>query len=131
MHPTTRKLIAILLLIVGVEFWLTIGHGLLGLGIHALPILISVIVALVPPVNRLIDRALQKIRNPRPRTRAISSCCIALVATAYLLLTGFHQHKQFTPKLHDEFMQVLQMQMLARGHLWYPQHDLADFFESF
>ena len=45
--------------------------------------------------------------------------------------TAIYQHRELFPKMHDERMHLLQVQMLARGRLWMPPHAVADSFESF
>src|SRR5205085_1281309 len=50
---------------------------------------------------------------------------------AYFIFTAFHQERDLFPKTHDDQSYLIQMQMLAHGRLWMPQHPLADFFDTF
>ena len=75
---------------------------------------------------------LEKIRHPSPRGRMTMSVVVALLAIGYLLWTSlWQQDRDLFPKFHDEHMHLLQMQHLAQGKLWMPQHELADHFETF
>jgi hypothetical protein len=143
MHSRAQKIIAILLLVLGLQIWLTIGHGhgidvfvfhwhRIGLiGAYPQALIWAAAIALIPPARRFVFAQLQRMRDPSPAARAWSAVAIAIASTCYLLWTGHYQHRDFIAKFHDEFMHLLQIQMLAHGHLWYPQHPLADFFESF
>ena len=73
----------------------------------------------------------ERLSNPSPRAKAIPAVAIALLATLFLYVTARGQHRDFAPVLHDEYAYVLQAKMLAGGHLWMPEHELGDFFESF
>jgi 4-amino-4-deoxy-L-arabinose transferase-like glycosyltransferase len=86
--------------------------------------------ALLPWTRPVVARWLERVRHPSPRRRAVTACVVALLATGYLIATGVFQGRDFVPKSHDEHMYLLQMQMLAHGRLWMPQHPLADFFET-
>src|SRR3954447_26948038 len=80
-----RAVIGGLLLFVGLQLWLVVGHGMWGLGISRWIVLIAFLAALIPPVRRLIAFALDAIREPSPLARRITTIAIAVVATAYLV----------------------------------------------
>ncbi len=56
---------------------------------------------------------------------------ISIAAIVYLLLVVFIQGRPLIPLWHDEYMFLLQAQMLARLRLWMPAHPLGDFFDTF
>jgi hypothetical protein len=91
----------------------------------------AVTVAVIPPVSRTIGAGLNWARYPSPRARAVTATAIALLASAYFLFTALNQGRDLFPKTHDDQSYYLQMQMLAVGRLWMPQHPLADFFDTF
>ena len=129
-----KKIAAILLLVVGVQIWLVVGHGMWGRDLSKwllLGDLAVALLALIPPVGAGCAKALDFVRNPSPRTRRIATFLIALAATAYFVLTARQQGIDFFPRIHDESSYLIQTRMLLHGRLWEPQHPLADFFESF
>jgi hypothetical protein len=71
MSPTVRKIVTLLLLVVGVQFWLVLGRGDFGNMPGPIVWVAILLVALLPPVNRRIARALEKIATPSPRARLI------------------------------------------------------------
>jgi hypothetical protein len=95
------------------------------------PLVVVAGLAGIPVFGRWIDGVLERVRRPSDRTRAIIAVGIWVVATGYLVFTGFYQGRDFVAKLHDENMYLLQTQMLARGMLWMRQHPVADSFETF
>jgi hypothetical protein len=88
-------------------------------------------VSLLPPAARVINRLLDRIRHPSPRAAERAALAIAVLSAGYFLLTALLQDRDLFPKTHDEGSYAIQMQMLARGRLWMPQHPLADFFDTF
>ena len=116
-----------------------LGIGLLlwGLGHQGMPLLrwfsvaVAVAVASVPPVNRLLAVALDRIRRPSRRSLEYAGVLIGAAAAAYLIFTAFAQDRDLMTKTQDDCSYLIGARMLAHGHLWMPQHPLADFFESF
>jgi hypothetical protein len=88
-------------------------------------------VLLTAPLRRMIFAAMVRMRHPTPRARRITAAAIVVFSAAYLLRTTYYQHRALEPRIHDEYMHLVQMQLLAHGHLWLPAHPLADFFETF
>ena len=99
---------------------------------HALEIvaLLAILFA-APSIHRPIGRLLDWMREPTPLIRRLLTLSIWLIATAYLYWTAVHQGRDFAFKTQDEFMYLVQVQAVAHGHLWMPQHPLADFFQEF
>ena len=126
-----RKVVIALLLFVGVQVWLTVGRADFGkdlyrtLGVGAALLVVGAL------AGRFLIRLLDRIRHPSWRARIVAAVCIALLATAYLIFTGWYQGRNFQPKWQDEQSYIIQFRMLAHGRLWYPKHELADFFDSF
>ncbi|MEA2734959.1 MAG: hypothetical protein QOE14_1410 [Humisphaera sp.] len=131
MSPTLRRISTLLLLVVGVEIWLVIGRGQYGSSppLHVMIPLIAV--ASLPPVYRRVANWLERLRHPSPRARMITALAVFAAATTFLIWTGFYQDRNLFPRVHDEQMHGLQVQMLSRGRLWMPQHPAADSFETF
>src|SRR5688500_12800871 len=92
---------------------------------------VAVLVAAIPTVRETALGLLAKWRTPSPATRRWVAIFVAALAAIYLLATALYQERDFFPRFHDEHAYMLQAQMLARGRLWMPQHELADFFETF
>ena len=100
--------------------------------LHALEIVgLMAILFILPPIHRPIGRLLDWMRRPTPAIRRMATLAIWVVATAYLYWTASRQGRDFSFKTQDEFMYLVQVQALAHGHLWMPQHPLADFFQEF
>ena len=78
----------------------------------------------------LADR-LDRDRYPSARRRRTNALRIWIVASAYLTLTALRQHRDFSMRVQDEMMYLLQVRMLAAGHLYLPAHPMADFFQTF
>lgn len=74
---------------------------------------------------------LAPLRDPSARNRAWIAAAIWAVAFVYLIATARQQHRDLFPRIHDECSYTIQAKMLAEGRLWLPQHELADFFETF
>src|SRR5258706_1871516 len=90
-----------------------------------------VALAFIPSVNARLSRALDRLRAPSPRIKWITAAAIFALSARYFLLSANLAGRELYPKFHDESMYLLQAQLLAHGRLWLPQHELADFFDSF
>src|SRR5439155_14127785 len=88
-------------------------------------------IALIPPIARPLSRGLDRLRRPGRRARWVIAAVLFGGSVYYFLLSASLAGRDLYPKFHDEFMYLLQSQMLARGRLWMPQHPLAEFFDSF
>lgn len=93
--------------------------------------IVAAALAMVPPVHHFIDRMIDRVRKPTDRARRITGVVVAVVASAYFVLTALNQDRDFFPKTHDECAYMIQTQMMAHGRLWMPAHPLADFFDTF
>lgn len=124
-----RRWVVVGLLAAGVALWLAAGNDMPPL---RWAVVLGVVgLSLVPPVNRGLDRVLDRVRHPSPRAAEWAGVLIGVAATTYLIATAFAQDRGLAPKTHDDCSYVIGAQMLARGRLWMPQHPMADFFESF
>ena len=142
-HPLTvagnserSSAVILCLLLVGLALWLSLPAGPSGSRATLAPWRWIVtgsaaLIALLPPVQIAGRRLGQWLRSPSVKTRAILGFTIAAAASLYFLLTAINQDRDFFPKTHDECSYLIQMRMLANGHLWMPRHELADFFDSF
>src|SRR5262245_22422754 len=126
-----RKILAILLLILGVQFWLMLQHGYWGRNRHVIALAAIFVISVIPPISSRIARVLDATRHPSPRTRCIIGLAIALLASIYMYSTAVRQERQFALHIHDEFSYMIQIRMLLTGRLWMPAHPVGEFFESF
>ena len=133
----TRQLWTSVLLGLGVVAWCWIenraavlhGHGLGP--VRIILILTAAALALVPRVRRTVTALLDRIRHPTRRAQEWATFGVSAAATCYFVFTAFLQDRDLFPKTHDEGSYVIGLRMLARGHLWMKQHELADFFDTF
>ncbi len=122
---------ALPVVLLGLGFWLWRMLGLPLTRLATAGIVLVAIVTAVPAGRRWAVELLARIRRPAPTQRAKIAIAIAILSTAYLILTGVEQGRDFIPKFHDEHRDMLETQIIARGRLWMPQHPMADFFETF
>jgi len=116
------------MMVSGALLWLAAGNGM---PLRRWVIVLGVIaLSLVPAVNRVLAAALDRIRHPSQRTAEWAGVLIG-VAAAVTSSPPLSTRAGTVPKTEDDCSYVIGTQMLARGHLWMPQHPLADFFESF
>jgi hypothetical protein len=125
-----RTIVALLLLIVGVQFWLVLGRGDWGYLPGPITWAAILLVALLPPVNRRIARLLERIAQPSPRTRLVIAVMLSIAAGVYLYCTAVRQQRDFFLKIHDEHSYAIQARMLAVGRLWTAAHPAAESFDS-
>jgi hypothetical protein len=131
LSPRARKVVVALLLVVGIQLWLTVGRGDFGTNLWKTLLVAAALLMVGALFGRFVIRLLDRIRQPSTRARMIAAFGIVVLATAYLIFTGWYQGRNFQPKWQDEQSYVIQFRMLAQGRLWYPRHELADFFDSF
>jgi hypothetical protein len=138
--PPKRTFWVLLLLLAGACWWMTFPGDLrLPLWIYGGMLIIVVFAALADfskgqkaDRTRLqIQSLLDKVRHPSSRTQWLIAAGLILVSILYLYATAIYLGRSFGPKWHDEFSFSLQAQIFASGHLWMPQHPLADFFDTF
>ncbi len=134
-NAQTRQLLTLAMLALGAVLWGLIGlTGQAGPGIgwkRSIVITVAGALACIPPISRAIAAGVEPLRAPSPRQRAKVALAIAVVSTLYFICTAIWQDRDLFPKTLDDQSYLIQMQMLARGHLWMPQHPLADFFDTF
>src|SRR5579859_5144 len=96
-----------------------------------LAVLSALGLSIVPFINSALATFLDKIRNPSPQGRRMAAIGAGALAALYLWVTATIQNRSFVPRMQDECAYLISTQILAHGHLWMPQHPLADFFESY
>jgi 4-amino-4-deoxy-L-arabinose transferase-like glycosyltransferase len=131
LQPATprARLITGFAVAIGASFWLLAGNDVL---LVRWVVVVAVVgVAMIPPVNRALGKLLERLRNPSQRTAEWTGVIVGVLATAYLVGTAMLQERPLAPRMLDECSYAIGAQLLAHGHLWLPQHPLADFFDSF
>ena len=98
---------------------------------YPLAVAIMLPFALVGRTRRRFVALCDAARDPSPRARGWIALGWFVAAPLACLLQSWRTGRALLPLWHDEFSYHLQSVQLARGRLWYPQHPLADFFESF
>src|SRR4051812_17044636 len=115
MSPTVRRISTLLLLVVGVQVWLVMGRGQYGSS-PSLRVMIPLIaLASLPPIYRRVADWLNRLRHPSPRARWMTALAVFIGASTFLIWTAFYQNRSLFPRVHDEQMHWLQVQMLSRG----------------
>lgn len=134
--PRKPQAAVVSLSIVGLAMWLALPAGPSGL--HAsLPLWRWILAGIaggfasLPAMQMGGTRLGRWLVSPSIKGRTILSVAVALAASSYFLLTALNQDRDLFAKTHDECSYMIQMRMLATGHLWMPRHELADFFDSF
>ena len=92
---------------------------------------LATVALLIGKVRKTIYAAMDRVRHPSAASRRRTAIAVTLSAGLYLFDTAIYQQRDFFPKLHDEHMHLIQMQLLAQGKLSLPAHAHADFFETF
>jgi uncharacterized membrane protein YfcA len=92
---------------------------------------VAALLTFFSPTNRTASNILDRIRHPSNRSAWFAAIAIGCASSAFFVGSASFYGRDLMPKWHDEYSYLLQMQMLAHGRLWMPQHPLADFFESF
>lgn len=118
-------------LILGVLLWAWLGVEDTWTAAQLVGIAIAFALALFPPTRRSITARIDRCNAMRPPALRVATVAVFAAAGLYLLSTAVFQDRDLFPKWHDHQMTLLQAQMLARGRLWMPAHDCADFFETF
>lgn len=130
MSPLARTILTAGLLALGVQMWLLFDATL-----HAWMAYIFGGALLLAGVaqfgSRSLFRWLQRVRHVSPRTRAVTTLAVFVVAAAYLTFTAFGQERALYPKYHDNQSYAVQAQIIASGRLWLPAHAHPDFFDTF
>ncbi len=119
------------LLIFGIQCWLVVGQGNYGHQHQTLLILAAIICGLIPPIRNAFNWLWKAVEHPSPRTRCWIALAIGISSGFFLYWTQRFEKTPFHPKFHDEFSYLIQMRMLAKGHLWMPAIPLPDFFDTF
>ena len=131
---------ALILLACGIALYLFAAFGwfsddhrnaLRRIGIPITVVLITGAVLLNPQLHRPLSGWLDRFRHPSPARRRWTTLLAWLAAALYLTLTALRQHRDFGLRVQDEMMYLVQVRMLAAGHLYLPAHPMADFFQTF
>src|SRR5258706_1355388 len=88
-------------------------------------------VALVPGVGGALSRGLARLRTPSARVKWITAAVLFSASVFDLPLSALLAERRIFPTYHDEFMYLVQAQLLAHGRLWLPPLPLPEFFDSF
>lgn len=128
---TARRVMVLLLCIVGVQVWLIFGHGLWGSNLQIKAMAAALIIAMLPPVWRPVAWVLDRVRHPTDRQRFRTAAGVGVFALGFLLLMARLQDRQWIPRMHDEFSYLIQARMLSHFRLWMPALPLPEFFDSF
>jgi hypothetical protein len=132
MSRRTAKWLTPVLLVFGVELWLTLGEGDYGHQIYKPLVILAIAAAgLIGPIHRGFERVWVSLERPGSRTRGWIALGIAIAASVFLLWTERFQQIAFAPKFHDEFSYLIQVRMLAKGRFWMPALPLPEFFKTF
>jgi len=118
----------LLLCVVGIEAWLTLGNGLWGSWGHLFAIAIGVLLAIPRKPAEAGAALIKSFVTPH---RSIVAVIIALVAALYLYFTAVSLGREFFPKWHDEFIYLIQTEQIARGTLWRAGLAWPGFFDTF
>lgn len=129
--PRARPWVGGVLLIVGIQCWLILGHGHYGTRLQRWLLVAALAGAIVPPIRKQIIGSLDRLRFPSLRTRWLTAIGMGLLGACYFPLTAWNQGRDFVPIWQDAQSYAIQVQMLAHGRLWMPQHPLPDFFDTF
>ena len=126
-----HRIIVPLLLAAGVGLWYFVDRN--SWYSPAQFILLAVQAAIVssPPVNRWLTGKMAYWASPAPRTRIRISIAFAVSTSLYLYFSAWQQQRDFFPKLHDEYMHLVQARLLSHGKLWSAPHAFPRFFETF
>ncbi len=128
------RLLQILLFLAGVGLCWMVPLGAPGTRLpwqhYVVPLAVAGLV-LLPSLRSPLSRALEFIARPTPTQRWKTAGILVVIALIYLPLTAVLQGRTFVPAWQDEYMYLIQAQMLARFRLWMPPHPLGDFFDTF
>src|SRR4051812_20980739 len=101
---TTRGVIILLLLVIGIELSQLLGHAYWPISRAAMIVLlIAVIAACIPPLTHRLGWCFDRLRHPTRRAAALTSIAIALLSMGFLYSAARVQHRSFTLKYQDEF----------------------------
>jgi hypothetical protein len=129
-HSRLRRIVIPLLMIVGIQFWLIFSGLDYGRPVEWLFLAAALVAAAIPVARAAIAGALNAFRHPTPRARAWAAAGWFAVSMIALPWMGRHQQRDLHPIWKDEYSYALQIQMLAHGRLWLPEHPLHDFFDA-
>ncbi|HEV7299504.1 MAG TPA: hypothetical protein VGN72_09090 [Tepidisphaeraceae bacterium] len=96
-----------------------------------LPLIPILLIGMLPQVSSRIWKVQQRLRDPSRDATRMTTIAIGALTCIYLYANAVYIDRELHPRMHDEFMHLLQIRMMAHGALWLPSHPLADFFESF
>jgi hypothetical protein len=133
MRTWHRQIVPIALLLIGIDFWFTVGHGELGSygllkGLAAI-LALSVIWPLSNRIAAMSDRLDASLR----RYDCAAATSIAVIVAAQLFTQAHRFRGELHPRFHDESVYLIQARMLTHGRLWMPPYppSIRNFFDSF
>lgn len=134
MSRSVVRLLAGALLLIGIAFvwWVKPSSWQLAVGTETtLAFVTSAVVVAAPAVRRQIGRALGRLRRLSPRGQRRGFVIATVASFVIILVLNLLTKSAMGVLWHDEHQFLLQSQMLARGRLWLPPHELADSFDTF
>ena len=123
-------LLTLLLLMLGIWMWMAWAHGTLFNRTEYIAAGIAILLSLVPWSNAAIAGYFDRLRHPSIRQRRLTFFVLFTIATCIVIWCADSANDLFL-KFHDEHSYMIGSRMLARGRLWMPAHQLADFLDSF
>lgn len=126
-----QQALVIWLLVLGAALWFYIGGGRWGSSAQVIGLVFVLVASSFPFVHDRVAARIDRLRHPSRQVMLWLSVAIFVISAGYLLSAAVRQDRYLEPSWHDQQMHAVQMQHLARGRLWLPQHPLADFFDTF
>jgi hypothetical protein len=128
-----RQLFTLVLLLVGVRFWLALPFDQKPTWIEWVALGAGLCLSLSGYLNRGARIAAGKLRRILIGHPAAAAAAVGLLVGAYLLIQVRLGRGEMFLRIHDEHSYKIQAEMLARGRLWsaaYPP-DISPFFDTF
>ena len=128
-----RQLFTLVLLLVGVRFWLALPFDQKPTWVEWVALGIGVCLSLSGYLNRRARIAAGVLRRIVVGHGVLAAVALGLLVCGYLLMQIRQGRGEMFLRIHDEHSYMIQAEMLARGRLWsaaYPP-DISPFFDTF
>jgi hypothetical protein len=128
-----RQLFTVILLLLGIRLWLLLPFDTVPTWTSLLPGIVPLLVACIPPFNRLFQAIVLRIRQKLQLYPSTTFFSVGIAVGGYLLLQIWPDRRAIQPLIHDEHAFLIGARILATGHLWHHAYppDVAPFFETF